>query len=117
MGPYLSQFLWLDVPYGAGQIVQKYKVAQPGIDFLTDFDEWLDVQRGYFAKRSLTVAPELRYIRTGRDLAEWDHRDFSFHGFMNAALILLGPAYSQKPQRIPLNPTNPYVESLTQAGF
>jgi len=117
VGPLISQFLWLDVPYGAGSIVQKYKFPHPGIDFMADYQEWLSIQRGYFPKEAMTPSSTLGYIRTGRDLAEWDHRDFSFQGCINAALILLGPAYSQKPQRVPFSARNPYIESLTQSGF
>jgi hypothetical protein len=51
-----------------------------------------------------------RYIRSGRDLAEWVHRDFTYQGPLNAALILLGLGART-------NVGNPYSQSITQAGF
>ena len=39
-----------------------------------------------------------RFMRSGRDLAEWLHRDFTYQGFLNAGLILLsfGPGALDK---------------------
>ena len=37
-GPFVSQFLWLDVPYGPTSIVQRYRVPAPGQSFLTERD-------------------------------------------------------------------------------
>jgi len=36
VGPYLSQFLWQDVPCGPSRIVQRYRVPLPGVDFMTE---------------------------------------------------------------------------------
>jgi hypothetical protein len=46
VGPYLSQFLWLDIPYGIKTIEQRYSVPSRGQNFLTDYAEWLACQRG-----------------------------------------------------------------------
>lgn len=37
IGPYLSQFLWLDIPYGIKTIEQRYTVPTRGQSFLTDY--------------------------------------------------------------------------------
>jgi membrane-associated phospholipid phosphatase len=110
-GPYLSQFLWKDVPYGMTTIVQRYRTAQPGTDFMTSFADCLARQRGIPPTTGTVFDPVPRYIRSGRDLAEWDHRDFTYQGFLNAALILLalGPAA--------LDAANPYLASATQGSF
>jgi membrane-associated phospholipid phosphatase len=110
-GPYLSQFLWQDIPYGAMTIQQRYRVPVAGDDFLTEYGEWLNIQNGGNPTRSITFDATTRYLRNGRDLAEWDHRDFSYQGFLNAALILLGYG------RNALDPHNPYLNSLTQGAF
>ena len=34
-GPLVSQFLWRDIPYGLQTVEQRYRVPQPGQDFLT----------------------------------------------------------------------------------
>jgi hypothetical protein len=110
-GPYLSQFLWKDIPYGMTTIVQRYRTSAPSADFMTSFADCLARQRGIPAPTGTIFDPTPRYIRNGRDLAEWDHRDFTYQGFLNAALILLamGPAA--------LDAANPYLASATQGSF
>ena len=39
VGPYLSQFLWLDIPYGIKTIEQRYPVPNRDQSFLTDYSE------------------------------------------------------------------------------
>ena len=109
IGPYLSQFLWQDVPYGATTIVQKYRSALPAVDYMTTAADWLTIQNGSPAGPT-ALDPVPRYIRTGRDLGEWVHRDFTYQGFLHAALILLSLAGSGDPH-------NPYAASVTQGGF
>lgn len=110
-GPYLSQFLWLDVPYGALKMQQRYRVPEVETDQLTDYDEWLRVISGYAPSFGLTFDETPRYLRNGRDLAEWVHRDFSYQGYLNAALILL--SYGQPA----MDSYNPYLASATQDAF
>jgi membrane-associated phospholipid phosphatase len=109
-GPYLSQFLWLPVPYGPLKVEQLYPVPKPGVDFLTGYKEWLDVQRGVLPSVG-TERGEPGYLATGRDLSEWVHRDFSYQGFLNAALILLGFGAGA------LDDGNPYLGLSHQGGF
>ena len=109
VGPYVSQFLWKDVPYGATPIVQRIRSTVAGIDYMTTYAEWLAVQNGAAAgPNQFDSTP--RYIRTGRDLGEYVHIDFSYQAFLNAGLILLG-------MRAPLDAGNPYRKSTTQAAF
>ena len=121
-GPYLSQFLWADVPYGiAGSFAggmtpvpqneQRRQFAPPGQDFLTDYQEWLHIQNGQPSSRTTQLEQELRYIHTSRDLTEFVHRDYPYITFVNACLILL----SYGPQA--LDPANPYLNANTQTGF
>ncbi len=110
-GPYLSQFLWLDIPYGGLTIRQLYRVPEAESDHLIDYEEWLSVQNGHAPNFGMLYDETPRYLRNGRDLAEYVHRDFTYQGFLNAALILLG--YGQQA----LDPYNPYLSSATQDGF
>lgn len=110
-GPYLSQFLWLDVPYGAHTLTQRYRVPVAGEDFMTTHAEWLSIQNGQVPTRSLRLESSTRYLRNGRDLGEYVHRDFTYQAFINAALILLGLGGGA------LDPANPYRSSSTQGGF
>lgn len=109
VGPYLSQFLWLDVPYGAMKLVQKYTVTAPGDDYLKTYASWLAVQRGG-SSGSNRFDATARYLRNGRDLGEYVHRDFSIMPYLNACLILL------KLGGNALHPANPYLRSATQRG-
>lgn len=110
VGPYISQFLWLDVPYGIKTFDQRYRFPSRNQQFLTQFDEWLACQRGAEAARKLKFDSEPRYICSNRELAEYVHQDFSFQAYLNAALIML------RLGREALSPTNPYLGSRTQFG-
>lgn len=118
VGPYISQFLWKDIPYGAEaplivapSIQQRYKVPLPGKDFLTAYGEWLNVQNGKPPSEAITYDPVARYIRNARDLTEHVHTDFTYQTFLNAALILLSFGGAA------LDDANPYKTSRTQSAF
>ena len=63
--------------------------------------------------------PTPRYLRNGRDLAEYIHYDFQFQAFLNAALILLNycPEAILNENRPVLNELNPYKRSKVEDGF
>jgi PAP2 superfamily protein len=109
VGPYISQFLLKDVPYGATTIVQRYRTTLPGDDYMTKYADWLAVLNGA-ATGSNKFDPTPRYIRNGRDLGECVHWDFTYQDFLNACLILLGMG-------APVDARNPYRNSLTQDSF
>lgn len=110
-GPYISQLLWLDVPYGPSLIEQRYAVPLAGVEFMTDYDEWLAIQRGAAPRSTLSFDPDRRYIYNGRALGEYVHQDVHFQAFFNAALIIEG--FGANAQ----DPANPYLSSPNQAGF
>jgi hypothetical protein len=111
VGPYISQFLWKEVPFGATTIIQRYRTAVAGDDHMTLYEEWLNIQNGVSPAAPNKFDSTPRYIRNGRDLGEWVHRDFSYQGVLAACLILL--SFGKKA----LAPTNPYLRSGTQGGF
>src|SRR5262249_47572200 len=75
IGPYLSQFLWLDIPYGIKTIEQRYIVPSRGQSFLTDYAEWLACQRGAKHRSELAFDGTQRFICSARELAEYQvHR-------------------------------------------
>jgi hypothetical protein len=108
-GPYISQFLWKDAPFGAQTISQKMRTLNPGADFMTSYSDWLNAQNGR-VNLNYPLDPTPRYIRNGRDLSEWVHIDVLYQAYFNAMLILLGGG-------APLDPNNPYNQSRTQCGF
>lgn len=111
VGPYISQFLALPIPYGALKIEQQYPVPVVGDDHLTLFDEWLAIQNGAPATKRNTLDATPRYLHTARDLSHWVHTDFTHQAYLNAALLL------NQWGAAALNPNNPYLQSANQGGF
>jgi hypothetical protein len=108
IGPYMSQFFLQPISFGTLGVAQMYKTYKPGLDYLTDFGSWLDVQNG--KKPSLAnMILGTTYIKNGRDLGAWDHVDFVYQAYLFAAQWLLGNS-------APLNPGNPYLTSKNQSG-
>lgn len=111
IGPWINQFLWHDVPYGASTIEQRYFVPLAGENFMTDYTEWLAIQRGAAPTASAILEATPRYINNMRAMSEYVHRDVAFQAFFNAAMIMssFGPDA--------LDPANPYLNSANQGGF
>ncbi|MEO8354178.1 MAG: vanadium-dependent haloperoxidase, partial [Chthoniobacteraceae bacterium] len=120
-GPYLSQFLLLPVPFGATAIDQRIRTVVPGIDFMTNYGDWLNIQRGENPQESSPFDSTRRFIRNGRDLTQWVHVDVLFQAYFHALLILLAPPDAGDPNSggigAPLDDGNPYRDSLNQVGF
>lgn len=112
-GPYLSQFLLHDIPYGSLTVSQRQATVVPGVDYLTDFASWLAIQNGGPAGSDVLDGTP-RYIRNMRDLGRYVHVDALYEAYLNACLILLGHG-------APFDEGNPYVEphpdEKTQIGF
>ena len=110
-GPYISQFLYQAVPYGPRHIEQKIRTFEPHQEYLTDFNDWLQVQNGEPAPREQAYAATPRFIRNGRDLAAYVKSDWSYQAYLDAALILL----SWGPEVIDRG--NIYLDSPRQGAF
>ena len=113
-GYFVSQLLWMPIPYGAHNLWQGYKTAFKGSDFMTKWDEYLKVINGEWPPGILNHFGDLYYLRSGRDLGEYVHWDFSYQAFINAASILLGNPHRPR-ENWPA--TNPYKTSRTMNGF
>ncbi len=111
IGPYISQFLWQDIPFGQRVLDQKIKRPVAGDDFMVDYNEWLAIQRGAAPVVSNTFDPTPRYISSNRALGEWVHFDFTYQAYQSAALIMLGFGPAALSER------NPYKNSVNQGGF
>jgi len=110
IGPYISQFFVQPFTFGVMPFVG-YSTTQPG-DFGITQDLWLNIQNG--APSPLEPEnpdPTLRYVHTGRDLAEYVHNDVLYQEYLIAALMLL-------KMKAPLNSGNPYPPTLkSETGF
>ncbi len=108
-GPYLSQFLSRDVFLPPVWVKQQDRTAAAGLDYMTRHDTWLGCQNG-----ALTGVNRFddhpRFVRNGRDLGEWVHRDFTYQAALDACLVLLKIG-------APPSGANPYKHSRTQTGF
>lgn len=110
IGPWLSQLLWLDVPFGAQRFAQRNETGLAGVDHLTDYGEWLAVQNGADRFGLDVLDPERRYIHSLRGLARYVQVDALYQAYLNACLILLGAG-------LPFDPGMPLHGSATQRGF
>lgn len=117
-GPYISQFLLRLIPYGSGKIEQRYRVPVANSDFMTTLNEWSQIQSGFPPWREASYDPTLRYIRNGRDLAEYVHYDFAYQAYLSAALILInsGPSAVLNCNQFK-SASNPYRYSTVEEGF
>ncbi len=111
IGPYLSQFLWKTVPFGMTSIPQKYQAGRASEDFMTTPAETVRIQRGLAPSQPLVLDNNPHFMRNGRDLVEYVHRDFSYQAFLNAALILLSYGGAA------LDDNNPNKAHANRAGF
>ncbi len=110
-GPYLSQFMLLGdehiqnahvaedgrLQYGAIRIDMRVRKAAEGLDYMTHWNEWLDVQNGAAVGGAQIYDPNpernrdagFRHITTLRDLATYVHFDALYEAYLNACLWLL----------------------------
>ena len=114
IGPYISQFLFHEIPYGTLRIPQRFIHAAPGVDYMASWNEWLQVQDGKLRNDKQNLigtqdASKRRYLTTMRDLATYVHFDALYEAYLNAALILLGGGY-------PTNEGNPYGPGCSVMG-
>ena len=118
-GPYISQFLVRPVQTVSTTFEQRYRTPTSTNDFITTIGEWLQIQSGVPPWREYVWDDTPRYIRNGRDLAEWVHYDFLYQAFLNASLILMNyrPEAVLNENRSVLSELNPYKYSKVQDGF
>ncbi len=109
IGPYVSQFLWRDLPWTPIRVPQLIRIAVQQKEYMTDEASWLAIQNGSVPEvNAYETAP--RYIRSGRDLAEYVHRDFPYQAFLGACLMLFRMS-------APVDGGMPFQHSVTQSGF
>lgn len=118
-GARVSQFLLQDYFYDGIKINQRVKFPlafnnSEGVDFLTDYDEWLAAQKG-FPEGSIPGEPRLnpssRYIINMRDMGWNAYESSVISTYLKAALILFG--YGREA----LDPGNPYKSVTNIGGF
>ncbi|MFL6207904.1 MAG: vanadium-dependent haloperoxidase [Pyrinomonadaceae bacterium] len=118
-GPYLSQFLIRDIPYGAQTI---FNTLQPlaAQNYMTNQDSWFFVQKGCMPSPPAMLQLRRRIVNA-RDLASYVHIDAITQAYWNALwFILMVPDATRLDGGglgIPFDPNNPYNGNCTQEGF
>jgi hypothetical protein len=77
------------IPYGSLIIDQRTLSHKNGVDYMTDWCSWLDVQNGANVKGADQYESKRRFITTPRDLATYVHFDALYEAYLNACLIML----------------------------
>jgi hypothetical protein len=107
----LSQFFYLPCYFGANIIDQRIDPPVAGVDFMTDFVEYVAQQEAQTPSGTITYTGVPRYMINGRDLSHWVHIDVLFQAYFQAMLCLLR-------MNAPLKSNIPYqVTELNQMGF
>jgi hypothetical protein len=109
-GPYLSQFCVQPTTLGAQKINQVTTTYAAGIDFMTDFNEWKNIQNGAIPKDTVTTDPVARFMRDGRALGAYTHVDELYQAYLIAYLSL-------KTLGVQQNPTSPYTTYTNEKAF
>ena len=91
-GPFASQFMLLDVPYGPQPFDQTIATRVAGREFMTNYQEWLDIQRGCAQGPGLELFDsQRRYYYNGRSAASYVQIDALAQAYFNASIIMLTP--------------------------
>jgi hypothetical protein len=128
-GPYVSQILFQTHKFDGVTFVPKINTTFPvadkntgqvltgagtGLDFMTDFAEYLFVENGNGAinKNEFPTVedPTPRYIRSGRDLGQQANQDSIYSIYFRAAIILSGLG-------VPFSANSPYAHDTRISGF
>lgn len=110
------------IQYGSARIDQRVRIAEPHKDYMTNWDQWLDIQnaadlRGLESYGDVPGPNEntdgYRFIWTPRDLATYVHYDALHEAYFNACIMLLN-------LKVPFDPGIPFRGSDAidkQIGF
>ncbi|MEL7524233.1 MAG: bromoperoxidase [Pseudomonadota bacterium] len=129
-GDYLSQFMLIgtqngrhmNVPengiisFGTNTINQRVAVTMPGQDYMQNWSDWLDVQKGLDTGGKDAWLPQQKFLTTLRDLGDYVHVDALYQAYFNACLILIDNKNVKLNAGFPTAAGNP-TRSATTTGF
>ena len=118
-GPYISQYLMQTVYIGSTPREQMYRTGMAGVDYMTSYSEWLAQQSGSLPSVAEQFDPTFRYVRNGRDLAQFAHYDYLVQAFLQAAVFIANsyPETILSYNLYQLSNTSPYKTSRIQTPF
>ncbi|CAN0412585.1 unnamed protein product [Ascophyllum nodosum] len=111
-GPFISQLLVQNFTIDSIEVEPKQTTFVPGVNYLVDFEEWLNIQNG-----GPPVDPEdddsvRRFVRNARDLARVSFTDNINTEAYRGSLILLELDAFNRP-----GVNGPFIDGDRQAGF
>src|SRR5215472_10498903 len=128
-GPFVSQLLYQTHNFDGVTFVPKINTRFPvadkntgqvltgsgtGLDFMTDFAEYLFVENGNGAinpaEAPTTADPTPRFIRSGRDMGQQANQDSIYSIYFRAAIILQNLG-------VPISANSPYANDTRINGF
>ena len=92
VGPYISQFMLLDVPMG-NHTIEQIGSTKTGVYGITEND-WLEIQKGNIPVTQ-TVDNTKKYIHSPAQLGSFVHNDLIYQAFYYTAAILLNKGASK----------------------
>jgi hypothetical protein len=110
-GPMVSQFLLRPFNYDGIPVEARMITAAPGVDYVTEYQEWVDVQQGGGPPGGNENDPVLRYPRNVRDLGRVAGSDRIYSQYFRAANIASGFGGAAN------DAANPYLSRPRQGGF
>jgi hypothetical protein len=120
IGPFLSQFLIRDVPYGAQTIPARIQPAIAFTDYMQSPSTWFFVQKGCMPS-PIQLQQFTRLISNLRDITRYIEFDLITQAYINALALLIMMPDAQRLDGggfgIPFDRNNPYRRSCTQEGF
>ncbi len=109
IGPYISQLAIRPTHLGAQPLDQMLETLAPGIDYLTNLNDWQAVQNGSTPPPP-AMGPQRLFLHNGRGISAYTHVDELYQAYLVAYLVLntLG---------IKANPDSPYNHFKNQQPF
>jgi len=98
--------------FGTQIIDQRSIVAQPRVDYLTNWAAWLDSQNGVDGNNFDIFLGRRRYLTTPRDIATYVHYDALYQAYLVACLVMANEGGS-----FPKDKGLPETRSGTRAAF
>ncbi len=109
IGPYISQLCIRPTNLGAQPLDQMLNTLAPGVDYMTDLNDWEAVQNGSTPPQP-PPTNQRRFLHDGRGIAAFTHVDELYQAYLVGYLVLntlgIGP-----------NPGSPYLHFKNQQPF
>ncbi|CAN0382991.1 unnamed protein product [Ascophyllum nodosum] len=111
-GPFTSELLVNSFTIDSITVKPKQETFAPGVNYLVDFDEWLNIQNGGPPVGPRLLDEERRFVRNARDLARVSFTDNINTLSRGSYQVLLELDAFNRP-----GDNGPFIDSDRQAGY